>query len=104
VILEAMSCGLPVIASRIGGLPELVIDGVNGLLFEPGNASELADRIRLLWRDPELCQRMGRAGRQMAIREHSESVYWDGLRAVYELAKTLSTSGQAAGGGSACGV
>ena len=86
VVLEAMSHGLPVIASRIGGLPEFVEDGVTGLLFEPGNASELADKIRLLWSDPELCRRMGAAGRKKALREYNEEVYYQGLTAIYDQA------------------
>ncbi len=48
VISGSMSYGLPVIASRIGGLPELVDDGVTGLLFEPGNAEDLAQKMGLL--------------------------------------------------------
>ena len=84
VILEAMSNGLPVIASRIGGLPELVDDGVTGLLFEPGDAEELANMMRALWHDPASCRKMGQAGRGRALREHSETVYWNRLQAVYD--------------------
>jgi glycosyltransferase involved in cell wall biosynthesis len=62
--VEAMGCGLPVIASRIGGLPFTVTEGLTGLLFEPGNASDLATRIEAMLDDPELRQRMGLAGRQ----------------------------------------
>ena len=76
VVSEAMSHGLPVIASRIGGLPEFVEDGVTGLLFEPGNAVELADKIRTLWEDPGFVRAMGRAGRQKAEREYNEEAYY----------------------------
>jgi glycosyltransferase involved in cell wall biosynthesis len=89
VVSEAMSRGLPVIASRIGGLPELVDDGTTGLLFEPGNVAELAARIRLLWDDPDLCQRMGEAARQKAMREYSEEVYYQRLVAVYDKARAI---------------
>lgn len=87
---EAMSHALPVIASRIGGLPEFVEDGVTGLLFEPGNPSELADKIRLLWGNPELCKRMGEAGRQKANREYNEEVYYQALMATYDKAIELN--------------
>jgi glycosyltransferase involved in cell wall biosynthesis len=84
VILEAMSHGLPVIASRIGGLPELVEDGSNGLLFEPGDASELAAKMRFLWSEPEVATKMGRAGRTKARLDHSPSVFWARLEKIYE--------------------
>ena len=86
VISEAMSHGLPVIASRIGGLGEYVQDGVTGLLFEPGNSADLADKIRLLWTNPELCRRMGEAGQQKARQELNEDLYYKRLTAIYEQA------------------
>jgi len=86
VILEAMSHGLPVIASRIGGLPEIVDDGVSGLLFDPGDPRDLAERIHRLWSDPGLCRRMGAAGRHKVEREFSLSAYWKRLEAIYHTA------------------
>ena len=56
------------ICSRIDGLPEIVEEEKTGLLYKPGNADELADRIRMLWQDPALCQRLGEAG-QWRVRE-----------------------------------
>ncbi len=61
VALEAMSAGRPVIASRIGGLPEVVRDGETGLLVEPGNARDLVQAIDCLLSDPALRDRMGAA-------------------------------------------
>jgi len=69
--LEAMACGLPVVASRIGGIPEMVDDGRSGFLFTPGDHCELAERIRQLSDDPELRQRMGQEARSNAIRRYS---------------------------------
>ncbi len=86
VILEAMANGLPVIASNIGGLPELVDDGVTGLLFEPAEAEDLAAKMRRLWEDPDMCRAMGRAARERATREHGEEHYFKRLRAIYDRA------------------
>jgi glycosyltransferase involved in cell wall biosynthesis len=93
VILEAMGLGLPVIASRIGGLPEIVEEGVTGHLFEPGNAEDLAEKVRSLWRDPSLCQRMGKAGQQKVMREYSQDAYYHNLMAVYQTAIKRSKNG-----------
>jgi len=71
VNLEAMACGLPVVASRIGGIPEFVEDGRTGFLFTPGDHRELAEWIHQLCDDPELRQRMGQEARSNAIRRYS---------------------------------
>ena len=63
-ITEAMSCGIPVIASDVGGVRELVEDGVTGYLAEAGNAEDLAAKIRLLCGDPETCRKMGETGKK----------------------------------------
>jgi glycosyltransferase involved in cell wall biosynthesis len=86
VILEAFSYGLPVIASRIGGLPELVQHGHTGLLFETGDAEDLASKMMGLWNDPNLCQKMGSAGRSKVLKEHSEDIYYHRLTKIYQKA------------------
>ena len=86
VVAEAMLLGVPVIASRIGGLPFVVDEGATGLLFEPGNVGELMMQVRRLWENPELCKRMGRAGRQKVMREYTEVVYFRNLMAAYNKA------------------
>lgn len=62
VLMEAMALGKPVIATRVAGIPELVSDGENGLLFTPSNWAELADRIAELANDRDQGRRMGEAG------------------------------------------
>jgi glycosyltransferase involved in cell wall biosynthesis len=62
--VEAMAAGRPVVASRLGGLPATVSEGVTGLLFEPGDADDLARKLELLLDDPGLRQRLGLAGRR----------------------------------------
>ncbi len=64
VLMEAMSCGLPVVASRLSGIPELVDDGVTGLLVPPGDPGALADAIERLHADPSLRARLGAAARR----------------------------------------
>ena len=68
VLMEAMASGLPVIATRIAGIPELVADGESGLIVAPGDAAALADAILRLVADPAQRQRMGRAGRATVAR------------------------------------
>lgn len=62
--LEALASGTPVIGARIGGIPEIVIDGETGLLFESGNAESLSDSINILLDDPNRVVQMGRNGRR----------------------------------------
>jgi glycosyltransferase involved in cell wall biosynthesis len=83
-VVEAMTFARAVIAPRVGGIPEIVEDSVTGLLFAPGQADELAGKIRYLWDRPELCRQMGQAGREKALREYSPEKYHDRLMAIYE--------------------
>jgi glycosyltransferase involved in cell wall biosynthesis len=69
VLMEAMASGVPVVASGISGIPELVHDGVSGLLVPPGDPWALARALRLLHDDPGLRERLARAGRERVVRE-----------------------------------
>jgi len=84
VLLEAMSYGLPIICSRIGGLPEIVDDGVTGLLYEPCNVADLTEKIQTLWQDPSLCRKLGEAGRQKLQEEYAADRLLDRLLGIYE--------------------
>jgi len=64
VAIEAMACGKPVVASAVGGICDMVIDGVSGLLVEPGNVSALREALRALLSDPARRAQMGMIGRQ----------------------------------------
>jgi glycosyltransferase involved in cell wall biosynthesis len=68
-LLEAMAAGLPVVATRVGGVPEVVIDGVTGLLVPPRDPEALSETILRLLQDSDLRHRMGQAG-QERVREH----------------------------------
>jgi len=76
VILEAMSLGIPVIATEVGGIPDVVSDGVSGILVEPKNPVALADAIQKLIKNPDLAEKMGREGRRIFLEKFSESVVW----------------------------
>jgi starch synthase len=69
VNLEAMACGTAVVASRVGGIPEVVEDGKTGLLVPPGRPEDLAAALNVLLRDPGLAEAMGQAGRARAVAE-----------------------------------
>lgn len=64
VVLEAMACARPVVASRVGGIVEMITDGQNGMLFEPGHADELTEKLIALHSDAEMRRRMGWQARQ----------------------------------------
>ena len=63
VLLEAMAAGRPVVASAVGPIPEIVVDGETGLLVPPGDSDALARAVVRVLRDPDLAARLGRAGR-----------------------------------------
>jgi glycosyltransferase involved in cell wall biosynthesis len=65
VLMEAMASGLPVVTTDVGGIAELVEDGVSGLLVSPGDSVAFADAIERLIREPELGERLGRTGREL---------------------------------------
>lgn len=71
VVQEAMAMGLVVLATPVGGIPEIVQDNVTGLMFPIGDSVALADRIESLADDPELCVRLSTAGRQIVERVFS---------------------------------
>lgn len=71
VLLEAMQAAVPVVATRIPGVDEVVVDGSTGILVPPREPLELARGMRTLLNDPALARRMGEAGRDRALREFS---------------------------------
>ncbi|MBI5384611.1 MAG: glycosyltransferase family 4 protein [Verrucomicrobia bacterium] len=74
VIWEGMSCGKPVIASRLHGIPEAFVEGEHGFLVPPGDAGALAEAMRALLTDPVRCRRFGEAGRRHIIRHFSREI------------------------------
>jgi starch synthase (maltosyl-transferring) len=84
VILEAWAARRAVIATRVGGIPEVVEEGVDGLLTPPSDAPALAEAIRRLLDDPALRRQMAERGRQKAEREFSGPVMAQRLAAIYD--------------------
>jgi len=81
VLVEAMACGLPVVTTAVSGIPELVVDGVTGLLVPAEDPQALADAMLRLHRDPDLARRLGGAA-EAAVRER-----FDGERLAAGLAR-----------------
>jgi glycosyltransferase involved in cell wall biosynthesis len=67
ILLEAMSCGVPCVASNIGGNRSILADGETGLLFDPGDAGALADRLERVFTDGELARRLGEHARSEVL-------------------------------------
>ena len=70
-VIEALAAGCPVVATRVGGVEDVVADGVDGFLVEPGDTAAMAERLESLARDEELRRRMGEAGRSRALARYA---------------------------------
>ncbi len=81
--IEALSSGCPVVATRVGGVPDVVSDGEDGFLVAAGAVGELADRLAQLARDPELRARMGAAGRERMQTRYAVDRLIDDMDALY---------------------
>jgi len=83
-LLQAMACGVPVIASRVGGVPEIVRDGVDGLLVDPGDEDQLVDALVALAGDQALRVSLGAAGRSRVAEQFGIDRSAQALLAIYE--------------------
>ncbi len=87
VIIEAFACGKPVIASRLGAMAEIIEDGRTGLLFEPGNARDLADKMNWALANPLKIREMGRNARREYEEKYTAEKNYGILMDIYEKAK-----------------
>jgi glycosyltransferase involved in cell wall biosynthesis len=90
VIVQAMAFAKPVVATRIGAIPEIVDDGVTGVLAIPGDPGDLAAKIRSLWQAPARAQAMGAAGEHKARTAYSAAAFARQLFAIYDEAFRLA--------------
>lgn len=92
-VLEPMALGRPVIATRMGGIPEQIRDGLDGILVEPANMVELAAALRVLSDDAALADRLGRCARERAASVFSPQAHLEGLLRIYETAAERGSTG-----------
>jgi glycosyltransferase involved in cell wall biosynthesis len=97
VLVEAMALGKPIVASHVGGVPHVVVDGETGLLVPPSDPPALARAIVALLGDPERSRAMGEAGRRRAMEEFSLAVMEERILALYR--DCLIEKGLASGSG-----
>jgi glycosyltransferase involved in cell wall biosynthesis len=90
VLLEAMACELPVVATSVGGIPDLVVSGVTGLLVPPRDAAALRAALRSLMDNPPLGQKLGRAAREHVLAHHSATVMANVYRKLYQASRGRS--------------
>ena len=90
VALEAMAHGVPVLGSRIGALPETVSDGETGVLFEPGDAADLARHLRTFWDNPVRSMEMGEQARQRISDRYAAGRFYDTLMEIYADARGIA--------------
>ncbi|MEW6606966.1 MAG: glycosyltransferase family 4 protein [bacterium] len=83
-ILEAFALGKPVIGSNIGGLPELIKDKFNGLLFEPKNVNDLANKIQYLLENKEIIPTLGKNARRLIEEKYNSQIHYQELMEVYK--------------------
>lgn len=82
-ILEALACGIPVISTPVGGIPEAVKDGINGFLIQPGDFKALAEKIDILATDKQLIEKMGKESYKIAQERFDIKIIMDKLNKIY---------------------
>jgi glycosyltransferase involved in cell wall biosynthesis len=93
--IEALASGCPVVATRVGGVPDVVRDGEDGFLVDPGAVDDLADRLAQLANDPDLRRRMGKAGRARVVPRYGVDRLIDDVDRLYR--ELLAKKGLATG-------
>lgn len=85
-VIESFAYGKPMIGSNIGGIPEMIIDGETGLLFESGNEIDLRNKIVYLLSNPSFIENMGRKAREKAEKEYPSDIHYYKLIEIYQKA------------------
>jgi glycosyltransferase involved in cell wall biosynthesis len=84
VLLEAIACETPCVASSVGGITDIIVDGVNGFLVEPGNSQQIANRLSQIITGENIRERMGKQGRLMVEKRFSWQAQADEILKVYK--------------------
>ena len=84
VLVEAMAAGKPRIGANVDGIPTVINDGLDGLLFEPGNVADLGEKLERLMSDPDLRKRLGSNASVRAKKEFSKDVYIENVSLFYD--------------------
>ncbi|GBC84985.1 GDP-mannose-dependent alpha-(1-6)-phosphatidylinositol monomannoside mannosyltransferase [bacterium HR11] len=92
VVFEAMAVGIPVIASAVSGIPEVIQDGITGFLVPPGDEEVLAERLRWVLEHPQEAEAMGHRAREFACKFFSPEAYLAGYRRLFEMAQEVLNS------------
>jgi glycosyltransferase involved in cell wall biosynthesis len=90
VVLESFALGRPAIGAHIGGIPEMIEDHLTGLLFESGNANDLADKMDYLFARPDLAHELGAEGRRRVEELYGSEAHYEGLMDAYALAGRMA--------------
>jgi glycosyltransferase involved in cell wall biosynthesis len=83
-LIEAMSMGLPVVASRVGGMRDCIVDGENGLFANPRDPADLARKLRTLLDQPQLAARLGAKARETAVDQFAEPLIMGRFAELFE--------------------
>ena len=84
VLVGAFSQGLPVVASRLGGMAEIVEDGITGLHFEAGNAEDLSEKVNWMYQHPEESRQMGLNARKVYEQKYTPEKNYEMLMDIYQ--------------------
>lgn len=88
-VLESFALAKPVVASKIGGIPEIVEDDKDGILFKPGNLEECVEKVSSLWANPKLVKKMGIYAQQKAEKDFSPDEHCNKLLKIYKKAGSI---------------
>jgi glycosyltransferase involved in cell wall biosynthesis len=93
-VIEALAAGTPVVATRVGGVPDIVRDGEDGFLVEPGESEAFAERLAELARDTPLRERLGAAGRERVLPRYAVERLVDDIDRLYRALLSAADDGK----------
>lgn len=82
-VLETMEAGKPLIGSKIGGIPELIEDGINGYIYKFDDVNELSEKLQKIYKDEKIVQEFGKNSRRLYEKKYSDDIYYKKLMDLY---------------------